>query len=267
MTTFCDVRQPVVAGHFYPKDSRELSAQIRNFYDNAVKVEISGEVQALIVPHAGLIYSGQVAASGYAYLPANVERFVIIASNHSRSVRSSFKFALPEVSCFATPLGIVPISILTDALRANSLFSTIPEAHDSHVIEVQLPFLQERYDSFEIVPIITGDLNKQDIQQMAEILSEMLNNKTRIIVSTDLSHYHPYTEATGLDRECIRAFTSQNEEKALRSEACGLPGAIMLLKLARMLNWKAELIQYQNSGDTSGDKSRVVGYASVAFYR
>ncbi|NMC62909.1 MAG: AmmeMemoRadiSam system protein B, partial [SAR324 cluster bacterium] len=220
-----------------------------------------------LVPHAGFAYSGQVAASGYASLPPGIERFVIVASNHSRSVRRSFKFALTEVEAFATPLGIVPVSILNDALRNDSLFSTIPEAHDSHVIEVQLPFLQERYGTFEILPIITGDVNKEDISQLAEIISETVNRKTRIIVSTDLSHYHPYAEACRLDQECLNALTSLNEEKALHCEACGLPGAIMLLKLARILNWKAELIQYQNSGDTSGDKSRVVGYASVAFYQ
>ncbi len=259
------IRPPRVSGSFYPSDPEELSKQIQQFLDRAETVSIEGSVHGLIVPHAGYQYSGQVAASGYATLPRTLKRFFIIGALHNR-INRPFRFALPGADAFATPLGEVPVSTAADELLKNPVFSEIPEAHDSHIIEVHLPFLQHMFTDFEIIPIVTGSTNMHDIAAAAGAVSPFIDDSTALIVSSDLSHYYPYSEAVKLDEECLDAFVAMDIMRAQHAEACGLPAALILIQTAKTRRWKSSLVQYRNSGDVSGDKTRVVGYGAVAYY-
>jgi len=260
------VRRPVVAGQFYPASPKELSGVIDEFLAKPANAQIDGRVRALIVPHAGYIYSGQVAAAGFKLLSPKLSRFIILASNHSAAA-PYFKFSLGEVDFFQTPLGKVKVSSIRQELLKNNLFSLTPEAQDSHIIEVELPFLQKKYAEFEIMPIVTGWVGSQDIEEAAKLIAPYLDEKTALIVSSDLSHYHPYKRAVELDTACIKALAQIDLEQAAECEACGLPAALILLKIAKEQGWRGKIIEYKNSGDTAGNKAQVVGYAAIAFYQ
>lgn len=259
------IRSPLVSGYFYPAGPGELSKQVEHFFSKAKRVSIEGHVRGLVAPHAGYQYSGQVAASGYSTLSRSLRRFFIIGALHNRTDRL-FKFALPGVDAFATPLGEVPVSAVANELLKNPVFSEIPEAHESHIIEVHLPFLQHLFQDFEIIPVVTGSTDTRDIAAAAEAISPYIDDTTALIVSSDLSHYHPYSQAVQLDQECLDAFVAMDFARAGHAEACGLPAALILIQIAKSRGWKSSLVQYQNSGDVSGDKSRVVGYGAVAYY-
>jgi len=259
------IRPPLVSGYFYPGSPEQLSRQVDLFFEKVKSVDTDGEVHGLVAPHAGYQYSGQVAASGYSTLPRHLKRFFIIAALHNR-VEQFFKFALPGVDAFSTPLGVIPVSSISGELLKNPIFSEVPQAHESHVIEVHLPFLQHMFKNFEIIPVITGSTGTVDISEAAELIAPYIDDSTALIVSSDLSHYHPYREAVKLDQECLDAFIAIYTSLAERAEACGMPAALVLMHIAKMKSWASKLVQYQNSGDVSGDKSRVVGYGSVAYF-
>ena len=259
------IRPAIVAGQFYPGNAAELSSMIDKFMAKAEVPDLPAPVQALIVPHAGYIYSGQVAAAGFKALKPNCRRFFIMAANHS-SHCPWFRLALSGASHFDTPLGKVPVSPLNSKLLENRLFSVVEEAHSSHIIEVELPFLQRLYSDFEIIPIVTGDFGLDDVPAAAAAIMPLLDEESAIIVSSDLSHYHPYPEAKQLDERCIAALESMDCKKALHNEACGLPAAMIMLEIAKQRGWHGKALHYMNSGDSAGDKSAVVGYAAIAYY-
>lgn len=258
-------RPPAVAGSFYPGRRRDLEQLVTSYYELASHTPSPSNVRAIIVPHAGYMYSGEVAAHGYAALPEGIRRFFILAANHSRTT-SAFTFALPGVEWFETPIGDVRVSDVARELENNSLFTVQKEAHSSHIIEVQLPFLQRKYEEFEIVPIVTGNAGPSDIMTAADLISGYLDDQTAIIVSSDLSHYHAYEKAKALDHAALRAFEDRDTDAARLAEACGLPAVLILLNIARAQGWNAKTLKYQNSGDVSHDRSRVVGYGAVSFY-
>lgn len=259
------IRPAIVAGQFYPGHAAELTSMIDKFLAKAETASLPAPVQAVIVPHAGYIYSGQVAASGLKALKPNCRRFFILAANHS-SHCPWFKLALSGASHFETPLGRVPVSPQSSRLLENQLFSIVDEAHSSHIIEVELPFLQRLFSDFEIIPIVTGDFDMEDIPEAVSAIMPLLDDESAIIVSSDLSHYHPYPEAKRLDAGCIAALADMDCRTALRSEACGLPAAMIMLEIAKQQGWQGKTLQYMNSGDSAGDKSAVVGYAAIAYY-
>jgi MEMO1 family protein len=260
------VRKPVVAGQFYPGTWQALEHAIQEYFGQATKVDLPGALHALIVPHAGYIYSGPIAAFAYKQINRPFQRVFILASNHSAEANFT-GISVPNYTHYATPLGEVRVSPVVPELLQQPGFSSVPAAHATHVEEVQLPFLQTvLHTDFEIVPIITGRLTGEDIPHFGELLNQYVNDETLFIVSTDLSHYHPYKEAVPLDKTCIQALEQLDTEGVANAELCGQAAALIFLEIAHKQGWQGQILDYRNSGDTAGDKAQVVGYAAIAYY-
>jgi AmmeMemoRadiSam system protein B len=258
-----DVRPAAVAGLFYPGSPAALAGEVAMFLDAATG---AGAIvpKALVVPHAGYAYSGGVAARAYARLAAGrdaIRRVVLLGPTHRVAVRG---LALPAAGAFATPLGVVEID--TDAvalLRGLPQVTVNAAAHaQEHSLEVQLPFLQRALAQFTLVPLAVGMASADDV---AAVLDRVWGGpETLIVISTDLSHYHGYADAQRIDRSTaqrILALTPTLDHE----EACGATPLNGLLLCARRRGLVPELLDLRNSGDTAGDRSRVVGYAAFAF--
>ena len=256
------LRPPAVAGMFYPADAAKLAHDVRAYLD-AAPAPVAPAPKALIVPHAGYIYSGAVAARAYVQLAearATIRRVVLLGPAHRVPIRG---LALPAAEAFATPLGSVPI----DGAGARAALA-LPQvtasdvAHNlEHSLEVQLPFLQTLLDDFTLLPFAVGAASAA---QVAEVLDLLWGGpETLILVSSDLSHFHGYAHAQGIDRNTadeILAFDASLDHQ----QACGATPINGLLLCARRRSMRIELLDLRNSGDTAGDRSRVVGYASFA---
>lgn len=257
------VRPAAVAGLFYPAAPGALLEEIRAHLAERSQPQALAAPKALIVPHAGYVYSGSVAASAYRRLGSatGIERVVLLGPAHRAHVRG---VALPACSAFSTPLGTVPLD--GDGVEAAL---TVPHVcrNDAvhaleHSLEVQLPFLQETLGEFRIVPLAVGNAAADEVAEVVERLYG--GPETLIVVSSDLSHYLPYAQACRIDEASAR------EILALRprldpEQACGAPAINGLLLAARHHGLRPELLDLRNSGDTAGDRSRVVGYAAFAF--
>jgi len=256
------VRRPAVAGLFYPAEPAHLHATVDQLL--APKVSELAPPKALIVPHAGYIYSGPTAATAYGRLYAareRISRVVLLGPAHFVPLRG---LAAPTVDAFATPLGEVRLDrAALDALKDLPQVRLNDGAHgQEHSLEVQLPFLQRLLPAFTLVPLVVGDASPAEV---AEVLERLWGGEeTLILISSDLSHYHDYATARELD-----ARTSANIER-LRFEAlewedaCGRVPIQGLLYYARRHGLKVETLELCNSGDTAGDKRRVVGYGAYA---
>lgn len=263
-----NVRKPYVAGQFYPAEQGNLEIMVDSFL-KAAEDQHLGEVKALVVPHAGYIYSGQTAAYGFRQLESQkgrIKKVFIIGSNH---VRGAFfqGVSIANYTHYETPLGKVKVSALADSMREESPFTLNPLSHTSHIIEAELPFLQRVLgDDFEIIPMVTGGIDQDMINDAAKAINDNLDPSSLLVVSSDLSHYHPYDEAEKLDHFCISQIENQSFEGVVHCEACGRDAILILLRIAGMNGWKAKIIDYRNSGDTAGDKDSVVGYSAIVFY-
>ncbi|MCM8763152.1 MAG: AmmeMemoRadiSam system protein B [Candidatus Omnitrophica bacterium] len=269
-----DIKQPNVSGSFYPSESKELRQMIKDFLSQTQREEIPGEIFALLSPHAGYIYSGSVAAYGYkAIKDKDFDTVIILAPSHYVDFLG---FAIWPKGKFLTPLGQIPVDEeLAQKLKGlNSQVKDYPFAFEKeHALEVQLPFLQVVLKDFKIVPLIMGRFQLSDCELLAHSLKIILENKNALLVaSTDLSHYHPYKEATALDNVTI-SFIKDNQPRALyeavrknEAELCGLGPVLTLLYYAKEKNLKLKLLRYANSGDVTGDWAAVVGYASFLAY-
>lgn len=261
------VRPAAVAGAFYPRGREELAATLAELL-RAARTEIQ-EVpvppKALIAPHAGYIYSGGVAASGYARLAPiaeRIKRVVLLGPAHRVAVRG---LALPGAGAFETPLGSVPIDAQAAARIADlPQVVTSSEAHAlEHSIEVHLPFLQAVLKDFSVLPLVVG---RATAEEVAEVLDRLWgDDDTLLVVSSDLSHYHDYDTARRLDGETLDGILRLAPETLDGGRACGYRAVRGLLLWARGQGMSARLVDLRNSGDTAGDRSRVVGYAAVAF--
>ncbi|MFQ6091693.1 MAG: AmmeMemoRadiSam system protein B [bacterium] len=282
-----DVRQSVIAGSWYPGDPGSLAAEVGRFLKNVEKVRIEGELLALICPHAGYRYSGQVAAYSYKLLAGKkTETVVLIGPSH----RYPFKgFSVYDKGGYQTPLGLVPINVeLASALiKSNELIKFIPQAHlAEHSIEIQLPFLQHMLTSFDFVPVVVGPYSSiEDCQIFSNALVELISSRenTIIVASSDMSHYPPYEEAVRVDREMLSAVESFDLMRVVDTDAkmlkqnipnlsctfCGFNPVVVTLMAAKRLGAnEVKVLKYANSGDRpGGDKNRVVGYGAVAIYR
>jgi AmmeMemoRadiSam system protein B len=259
------VRQPAVAGMFYPADAGSLRSMIREYVDDATLPQGLGLVRAVIAPHAGYVYSGPIA--GYAFralagLPAKHWTVFLLGPAH----RVAFTgVALGEYSAFRTPLGNVAIAVerVSEMLARSRLYTRGSEAHAAeHCLEVQVPFLQMTLPDIELVPMLFGDV---DPKQVALELSGQLSEDDLIVVSSDLSHYHPYAKAQTMDNSLLEALLAGDPAGVLGGEACGSAPMATAMELAHRRRWTPHLLDYRNSGDTAGDKWQVVGYASVAY--
>ncbi len=258
------VRPPAVAGRFYPADPNQLRDQVVQFLA-AASVAVPGRPKALIVPHAGYVYSGLVAASGYAWMVPwsdQIERVVLLGTCHTPDVSGLASTSAEE---FLTPLGRVPVdrAAVEESLRFPQVHID-DEAHDrDHALEVQLPFLQVVLGSFTIVPFLVG---RADAETVAEILEPLWNgDRTLIVVSSDLSHQHPYEEARRLDQATAEAIEQLHGEALGPRSACGRNAIVGLLHTARQHGLNCRTVDLRSSGDTAGPRQRVVGYGSWAF--
>ena len=257
-----NVRRAAVAGSFYPQDAAALAAQIRQ-YLGAIRATEAVAPKALVVPHAGYIYSGPTAASAYALLAplrGKVTRVVLAGPAHRVYVTGA---AVPTASAFDSPLGAVPIDTEAVArLRALPFVAASDAAHAlEHSLEVHLPFLQAVLGSFSLVPVVVGDASPA---QMAQLFEEVWGgDETLVVVSSDLSHYLPYENACRRDRETAEAILAL-DARIDPEAACGAMPINGLLTVARRRGMAIELLDLRNSGDTAGDRERVVGYAAFA---
>ena len=257
------IRHADVAGMFYAGDADVLRQDIAH-YLAAATPSAPGTVKALVVPHAGYMYSGAVAAFGYKLLADQPmpRRLILMGQSH----RSWFQgVALTDVDAFRTPLGDQPVDRQRSAALAGAspLFSIQTAAHASeHCLEVQVPFIQSIWPQVPIVPLLFGEV---DPLQVGELLQTLLEPGEIIIVSSDLSHYHGNATAHLLDRHFIDALLGGEMAGIARGEACGQVPALALTLISQHRGWKPQLLDYRTSGDVTGDESRVVGYAAIAY--
>ena len=261
-----DVRPAAVAGMFYPGVRTALLDEVRVHLTQASARGRAGDAvpKAIIVPHAGYVYSGEIAAAAYVRVaPARrtIRRVVMFGPAHRVAVRG---LALPSTRAFATPFGPVEID-----RKAADLALTLPQVHENdaahaleHSLEVQLPFLQAVIDDFRIVPFAVGIA---DADEVADVMERLWGGpETLIVVSSDLSHYHRYADAARIDRHSADAILASAPILS-HDEACGATPINALVGCARRHGLATRLLDLRNSGDTAGDRSRVVGYASFAF--
>ncbi|MBU0965517.1 MAG: AmmeMemoRadiSam system protein B [Proteobacteria bacterium] len=264
-----DCREPVWAGRFYPADINALTADLDRLCSEARQDSFARpagkSLRALILPHAGYIYSGPTAAHAALVLDKKqFDKVILLGPDHQVGYKSA---AISDVSSYRTPLGKIPLH--ADArrlLRQTELFRPIPEGYDAeHSLEVNLPFLQYLLGNFALVPIVLGSAQPAPI---AAALAPLLTPRTLVVVSSDLSHHLPYDLAMGKDKQTINHILNLDGQALASSEnsACGLVPLQVLINLARRHNWQPVLIHYANSGDTAGSHDKVVGYAAIAFY-
>lgn len=270
------IRESVIAGTWYKADPAPLKDELAGYLDGAGPVDLGGELIGLVVPHAGYVYSGSVAAWAYKLLFKNpFDRVLILAPSH----RTHFAGAsIYNLGGYRTPLGIVPLDReITDRLCGNTdiiRFNT--QAHSKeHSLEIQLPFLQVVLGSFSLTPVIMGNQHYDFCLKLAAAIADACNGRrVLIIASSDLSHYYPYSKATALDAVCLERLNAFDPEglsaevENRRTQACGAGPMIAMMLAARKLGAdRGRVLHYANSGDVTGERSEVVGYAAAAIYR
>lgn len=253
------IRNPAVAGQFYPANAGELTAAVTTLLDEAEERD-NVAPKALIVPHAGYMYSGPVAASAYSLLKSYRRRYsrvILLGPSHRVAVNG---MALSSAEVFRTPLGDVPVdSVAVSAIDFPDVRKLDVAHQHEHGLEVHLPFLQMVLDDFTIVPIVTGDITPESV---ARVLDALWGGKeTLIVISSDLSHYLDYESATALDAATCRSI-EHLETNFDHHAACGATPVRGLLMAAKQRGLRVTTLDLRNSGDTSGDKGFVVGYGA-----
>lgn len=258
------VRPHAVAGTFYPELRKTLLHEVLAMLTAARPGHDSKSPKVIIVPHAGYIYSGSTAALAYAQLGKvrqTIRRVVVLGPVHRVPVRG---LALPGVDFFATPLGEIEVDQEAVAIiRSLPQVVVSPAAHaQEHSLEVQLPFLQTVLDDFKLLPLAVGDATPFEVAEVLDLLWG--GDETLMVISSDLSHFLPYATAQALDHQTIQQVLNLQPDLTHR-QACGATPVNGALLAARRHGLRPELLQLCNSGDTAGDKVRVVGYAALAF--
>jgi AmmeMemoRadiSam system protein B len=254
------VREPSVAGLFYPAAAEELRASIEGYLTAA---EAAGDPpKALVAPHAGYVYSGPVAGAAYAALAGArevVRRVVLLGPAHRMALGG---MAIPSAKAFATPLGEVPV----DA-EAFDIARAVPDVRvfdapfeGEHSLEVQLPFLQVILDDFQVLPVLVGRAPAESVAALIDALWG--GDETRIIVSSDLSHFHDYETARQMDHRTAELVETLQFEALSSEHACGCYPLRGLLQVARAKGLLVHAVDVRSSGDTAGPRNRVVGYGS-----
>jgi hypothetical protein len=259
------VRPSAVAGYFYPASKETLTKKIEKYLNQAV-VNIKEKPKALICPHAGYVYSGPIAAYGYkSIMPfyQEYQHIILFGPSHFEYVPG---IAYHPAEYFETPLGKIPVDkeLLNKLLSLPYIYESIDAHKKEHSLEVQLPFIQYIFKNhtYKILPLAVGKISPE---QILEVLKTLYNNQTLIIVSSDLSHYYDYKTAKALDEKTAIAIEELNPYQIQFEQACGRLPIQGLLLFAKEKNWKPIRLDLRNSGDTSGDKSRVVGYGAWCF--
>lgn len=255
-----NIRQPAVAGQFYPATASRLEKMLTEFLDETAPANVVPK--AIIAPHAGYVYSGPIAASAYAHLrkgKTTIKRVVLLGPAHRVSVQG---IAASSADAFATPLGTIPVD--KAAVKAITGLPQVQFRDDAHAfehsLEVHLPFLQRACDEFSIVPLAVGTASTAEV---AEVLEKLWGGpETLIVISSDLSHYCDYETAREMDSATSKAIEDLRPEAISREQACGRVSIQGLLEVARRRGLKAMTVDLRNSGDTAGPRNRVVGYGA-----
>jgi len=268
------IRESVIAGSWYPDDEEELSKEIESYLNNAGK---SGGKKPLsiISPHAGYIYSGQVAAYSYKQIEGKTyKRVIVIAPSHHYRIQGC---ALFDTGAFSTPLGTIPVDeeSCTKLVESDSIFQREKAPHiEEHSVEIQLPFLQKVLGNFMLIPILCNENDIEVCRQIAKSIYGLMDDETLLIASTDLSHYYRQEEAKKLDSTLIENIKKVDAEvfveniKKGKCEACGSSPVTIALVIGELAeNPLCEIFKYATSGDVSGDYERVVGYLAAGLYK
>lgn len=260
------IRPPAVAGSFYPARPAELGRTVDELLSGVSSEPAAVAPKVLIVPHAGYVYSGPVAASAYARLKQAaraIRRVVLLGPVHRVPIRG---LALPEAQALATPLGVIPVD--ADAVHAIAHLPQVGVSATAHALEhsleVQLPFLQRMLGDFSVVPLAVGDATPGEV---AEVIDALWGGaETLIVISSDLSHYLPYAVARDVDGETAQQILALGPYTLTHEQACGATPVNGLLSVARRRRLRPALLDLRNSGDTAGPRDQVVGYSAFAFY-
>ncbi len=271
-----DIRKSVIAGSWYPGDSSILKKDIEDYFSNVAVDKIEGHIVGLVAPHAGYVYSGQVAAYAYHTIRKKLYDTVFVIS-------PSHRMAFPGVSVYLgggyeTPLGVVPVNraMAGRLMNFSRMIDDIPSAHiQEHALEIQLPFLQVALGEFSFVPLVMGNQDSKTCEELANAIFQSAGDSNILIVgSSDLSHFHDYNQAVKKDSQFLGNLGKMDvrgmlaDLKSGKCEACGGgPAAVTVMTSKMMGASEAKILKYANSGDVTGDRSRVVGYASAAFIK
>jgi hypothetical protein len=259
------IRKPAVAGTFYPDSKTQLTQEINQLLNKQV-VQNNLIPKAMILPHAGIMYSGEVAAAGYnliSQIKQQVKQVVLLGPSHYVAFSG---IATSDCDAFITPLGVIPLA--TDLAQSLATkfhqVAVMNDAHErEHSLEVHCPFLQCTLDEFTLLPLTVGDCSVQQVAEVIEFLWQQ--QKNLIIISSDLSHYHSYEEAIKLDNKTAEKILNF-DTSVTPDQACGCYPVNGMLAVAKNNKLSIKKLLMQNSGDTSGDKFRVVGYGAFALY-
>lgn len=259
-----NVRQPAVAGAFYPDNPATLKKDVAAMLDDAEPKELAAStIKALIVPHAGYVYSGPIAATAYKLLLPRrdqIKRVVLLGPSHRVPF---YGMAIPSDERFRTPLGDIDLDL--EALGRIADLPGVERRDDAHAwehsLEVQLPFLQSVLGEFKLVPIVVGGADPGSVAQVLENLWG--GEETLIVISSDLSHYKAYSDARVTDRATTRLI-EQRQDTIASEQACGCHPLNGLMRLARDKGLQVQTLDLRNSGDTAGPRNQVVGYGSYA---
>lgn len=268
------IREPQVAGMFYPADPKVLRKQIDGYLKN-VKLDAKyNHIGGLVSPHAGYEYSGEIAATAYKTLQSHEFNTVVIISPSHRDYFNGV--SIYPGDGYRTPLGDISINkTLREKIVSESdiIFESISGHGSEHALEVQLPFLQVALSNFEIIPLVIGDQRRENILELGTVLSNIIDDKILIVASSDLSHYYSKTKAEMIDSRVIQSINEfdynelQSDLENKRCEACGGGGIVALLKALKTKNYShSKVLAHSDSGDVTGDNSEVVGYLSAIVY-
>lgn len=291
-----DGSEPIDPALWYPRHAETLAKMVDGFLAEATPEPVEN-LRGLVCPHAGYEFSGKIAGSGYKLLAGrDVRTVIVLGPTHTAAFKGA---SIPDADAYETPLGLIPVSPKAAELARVKPFVLNPPCEVQrpmfwrqslggaprpgnqpperppfgedtphtweYSVEVQLPFLQRTLKQFDIVPAVFGQV---DPEAVARVLLKHLDDQTLVVASSDLSHHLPYELARGMDTTCCQAVCSLKTEWMEQQQACGRGPILTLMHIARLKGWKAKLLDYRNSGDTSGDKSDgVVGYAAIAFYQ
>jgi len=281
-----EIREPAVSGAFYSDSKDELTKTVDDFLESAKQVEVKGKPLAIVVPHAGYIYSGRVAAEAFRQLKGKaIETFVVVGPCHGRTWEMVagrrvmiYPYSFDGISVYSegayrTPLGLIKIDekLATEITNMHEMIGYYPKAHrQEHAIEVELPFIQRIAPNAKIIPIIVGAQSSKSIQVLIDVFTSIMNREnTILIMSVDLSHFYTYDKAVKLDKaglEAVEKLDAADFAKKVNSGKTDWDnpaGIIALLVAANRMGAEAKLLKYANSGDVTGDKSSVVGYSAV----
>ncbi len=260
-------RKPAVAGLFYPAEEGALLSAVTALMAEAETAPAKQPPKALIVPHAGYVYSGAMAAKGYATLKeakGKIKRVILLGPAHTVYLRG---MAVPEADCFEMPLATHPVDadLKRRALQLPAVIADDQPHLSEHALEVQLPFIGETLGEVRILPVVVGDATGEDVARLIETLWD--GPETLVLISSDLSHYYPYDVARKKDGATARAIEQLNPGALSNDKACGFRAIQGLLLVARDNALSVQRLGLCNSGDTAGERIKVVGYGAWGFWQ